>query len=334
MTSPDDEGSSDPLLEEAMDWLLALEEQPRDPELSARCAAWRARSRAHERAFDAARRSWRALGAATPAFAHVWAPAAPSRIAQRSPAPSRRRRTPFVFAEFVGAALLLCILLVAAPSVMLRLEADQITGAGETRVVSLADGSRVTLGAKSAIRSDFSVDRRSVALLSGEAYFEVAKDSARPFVVDAEGVDVVVHGTAFDIRLASATTTVALERGSVSLAYGQGAARREAMMAPGEEIAIHRAAGTMTRRRVEPGMIAIWRDGRLFVQEARLGDVAEQLQRHAPGWIAVADAALADCRVTGLYDLRDPDRALRALVEPFGGRLRVVTPYVRVLSLY
>jgi transmembrane sensor len=226
------------------------------------------------------------------------------------------------------------MLLAAGPSILLRLEADQITGVGETRTVTLADGSTVTLGARSAIRTEYARDRRAVALLSGEAYFDVTKDQARPFIVHAGGVDVTVHGTAFDVQLAADDTTVALQRGVVSVSYGEGPDRREATMAPGDEVAVNRRAGTMTSRRVEPGDIALWRGGSLFVNEARLADVVEQLQRYDSAWIGIADGALAEKRVTGLYDLRDPDRALRALVEPFGGKVRVVTPYVRILSRY
>ena len=63
----------------------------------------------------------------------------------------------------------------------------------------------------------------------------------------------------------------------------------------------------------------------LFVNDATIGAVVEQIQRYHAAWIAVPDITLAQQTVTGLYDLRDPDRALRALVQPHGGKVHEVS---------
>ncbi len=63
-----------------------------------------------------------------------------------------------------------------------------------------------------------------------------------------------------------------------------------------------------------------------------LGDVVADMRRYSGKWIVFQDGHLAAQQVTGLYDLRDPDRALRVLVGPFGGRVREVTPFLRIVS--
>ncbi len=73
------------------------------------------------------------------------------------------------------------------------------TGIGEQRSIVLADGSTVDLNSRSKIRIRFSSERRGVELIEGQALFKVAKDHARPFVVDSDGTRVRAVGTQFDV---------------------------------------------------------------------------------------------------------------------------------------
>jgi transmembrane sensor len=327
--------TSDELLEEAIDWLLAFSASSEDPTLETRFKTWLVESEAHQAAWKQGLHVWEVMGHVPPAFAHVWARQAVA--PERQTRPAVRKSTNWVAALIrtsVPALALAGIVFMVAPQILLRLEADEITGTGEVRNVTLADGSSVVLGAKSAIKVSFSSEKRAVTLLTGEAYFDVTKDSKRPFVVEAHGVDVTVHGTAFDVRLASVTTTVALARGAVALSYRRGGQESEKDMVPGDEFTVDRGTGTLTARKIALSDIASWRSGDLFVNSARVADVVEELRRYENGWINIADPELASRRVTGLYDLRDPDRALRALVAPFGGKVHEITPYVRVVARF
>src|SRR5690606_18890786 len=145
-------------------------------------------------------------------------------------------------------------------------------------------------------------------------------------------VTVEVLGTAFDVQLTASTATVQLEHGSVDVGYSREGTTGNAHLAPGEMMRVDRQTGEMSRNPIAKEDIAAWRNGYLFVSDTTIGFVAEQLQRYHPAWISVPDRDLAARRVTGLYDLRDPDRALRALVEPYGGRVRAVSHYLRILS--
>lgn len=326
----------DPILEEAMDWLLRLRDSPGDPEASRRFDVWLSSSAAHARAWEKARRTWQLMGEIPPAYEHLWRDdAAAPRPADTQPpgrrASSRRPGWRATAAALTTAAAVAIVLTFAAPSMMLRFEADYMTATAESRVVTLEDGSTVTLGADSAIASDMDADERRIRLLSGEALFEVAHDPRRRFVVEAGGVDVAVLGTVFNVQLASAATTVELAEGSIAIdhvATGSAGTTLE----PGEMAVVDRRTGAITRSAIAPDDIAAWRNGQLFVNDATIGSVVEQLQRYHPAWITLADGSLAAQRVTGLYDLRDPDRALRALVQPYGGRVREVSRYMRVVS--
>ncbi len=83
--------------------------------------------------------------------------------------------------------------------------ADQRTAAGEQRVLTLDDGSRLTLAGDSAINLDLVDHQRHVTLLRGRAYFQVASDPHRPFLVEAGEARVRVTGTRFEVRRDGAT---------------------------------------------------------------------------------------------------------------------------------
>ncbi|WLR94920.1 FecR family protein [Shinella zoogloeoides] len=312
-------------LEEAMDWLLRLKDEPRCRQTAKDLEAWLDRSERNRAAWQSALKTWALLGEAEPRHAHLWR----GESAGIVPLPRRRR---WVAATALALAASLMLFL-AAPAFMIWLQADFSTGTGESRIVTLADGSAVNLSAGSAIDVELTPEGRHVRLLAGEAFFDVAHDAARPFTVDAGKAKVVVLGTAFDVALDDATATVQLARGVVGIS-GDGAGRPVAEMAPGDMATVDGKTGAITHATVPLEEIGAWRSGLLFVNDVTIDSVIARLQRYHPAWISVPDRTLGRQRVTGLYDLRDPDRALRALVTPHGGKVRSVSAYARVVSRY
>ncbi|WP_312365810.1 FecR domain-containing protein [Ensifer sp.] len=312
-----------------MAWFLRLKAEPSCPELAADFERWLRQSGDHRRAWQYALRTWQLMGETVPAYEHLWADAPRGNVVA-----IRRRswRRPAMAAVAAMAATLLLFL--AGPSLLIRLQADHITAAGQNARVALDDGTVIELGGDSAIKTEMTASGRHVTLLSGEAFFDVAHDAARPFTVEAGGVRVVVVGTAFDIRLAHEETTVELERGVVQVSVGEARRTPDFRLLPGEMAVVNTNDGGVIRNTIQPDQVAAWRSGRIFVKDASIGTVAEQLQRYHSAWIAVPDRKLAGLKVTGLYDLTDPDNALKALVEPYGGRVREFSTYGRILSQY
>ena len=328
MTANDDRPGI--LLEEAMDWLLRLQDAPSDPVIASAFDSWLRASADHQKAWGLAVKTWRLMGQVPPAYEHIW-----GETDDDARTPQIRARKPWrSVAVFTLAAAACVVAFLAYPAILMRLQADYVTANAATRTITLSDGSTVDLGANSALKADISESRRHVTLLAGEAFFDVTHDPSRPFVVDAGGMEVSVVGTAFNVRMSSSDMSVELARGAVSVFYDQPGSPADMRLAPGEMVEVDRASGGMVKSHIAPEDIAAWRGGRLFVNDATIGSVVEQIQRYHPAWISIPDGALAEHRVTGLYDLRDPDRALRALVQPYGGTVREISPYVRVLSRY
>jgi ferric-dicitrate binding protein FerR (iron transport regulator) len=91
------------------------------------------------------------------------------------------------------------------------------TGIGQTSTIALQDGSSVELNAKSRIKVAFNESRREVELVDGQAFFHVARNPQRPFVVRAGNRDIVAIGTAFDVRLDEKSVKVTLIEGKVAV---------------------------------------------------------------------------------------------------------------------
>jgi len=310
-----------------MDWFLDLKASQHCPQTEHDFKIWLSRSPVHEQAFERAVKTWGQLGEVSPVHEHLWRPVA------AVPILARRSRAKL----YAGVALALAacaVALLAGPTLLLRLQADHITRTAESRTLTLEDGSLIEMGGDSAIATEISPAIRRVTLLSGEAFFDVAHDASRPFTVDAGGVSVAVLGTAFDVQLADGETTVELARGTVAISYVGSDHRQNFELSPGEMAAVDHYTGAVIRSTIAPDDIAAWRTGKMFVNDVTLASAAERLQRYHPAWISVPDLTLASRRITGLYDLKNPDAALEAMVKPFGGKVHDVTSYGRVLTRF
>ena len=101
------------------------------------------------------------------------------------------------------------------PKNLLEARADHMTSTAELKRIPLPDGSTATLGPNSALGIGFTDDRRSIDLLLGMAYFEVAEDPARPFVVGSDGLSATALGTAFDVSNDAGVVSISVDHGLV-----------------------------------------------------------------------------------------------------------------------
>lgn len=276
------------VLTEAADRLLALRAAPDDPARQSEARAWVEAHPDHRRAWGLAERAWVAAGDAL------------DRPLPRAVNRNRGRR--------IAAALAACLALAfALPEVRVRLAADAVTPAGAGRTLALDDGSTVALAGDSALAVDLDGAARRLRLLRGAAYFEVAPDAARPFTVAAGAVTVTVRGTGFAVGRGDAVTTVAVAHGRVEV-RSEG---ETAVLAPGERLEIGETGRRLSA--VDPADVALWRADRLAVRDAPLGEVLDAIaRRHGGGYLIGGD--LRARRVTGVFDLSDPERALVALL--------------------
>lgn len=282
--------------EDAADWLLRNREAGQPAADKAAFRGWLDETPENRRAYEAAERL---VGEARTAIA--------SDPALRDFETKPRRAAKPVLGTLL--ALATAGTLFIALDGPMRLRADAISGIGEMPIFTLADGSTVQLNASSAVAYDYTTRRRTVRLLRGQAYFEVARDPARPFSVEAGSTRVTALGTAFDVRLGDAETDVTVTHNAVFIEFGR-ADQTPLRVKQGEQAAYEHATGTKEVRPNDGLAPLAWRHGQLVVDNAPLSHVVEEMNRHFSGRIVIASAELARRRVSGTLAISDTNAVL------------------------
>ncbi|MFK0312003.1 FecR family protein [Pseudomonas sp. NPDC090233] len=308
--------------DQALDWLLRIQQAPHDAQLRAELAQWCASDVANAQAYGKAERVWRLTGQLAPATVEQW----PEPTATVVPLPKRKPTRRW----WLGAAVAACLMVAVAPSLSLRLQADYRTAQGETRDVTLADGSVVQMDSDTAIAVDYSGNHRNVKLLAGQAFFEVTPDKTKPFHVRVDDVQVTVTGTAFNVELRPGRMGVDVQHGSVRVEDTAKAQVLAAALTAGQKLRY--VQGQAQVLPFQPSQAAAWRQGQLIADETPVAELVAELARYLPGKVLLRDDALGVKRVSGVYDLRKPEAALRAVVRPHGGQVESYGPWLWVLS--
>lgn len=152
------------------------------------------------------------------------------------------------------------------------------TPKGQVNQVFLADGTRIWINSDTRLSvPDVFSDEERVVKLSGEAFFEVAKDNKRPFKVEVNGQQIEVLGTSFNINAyaASNKTETTLQTGRIRLHTD----KQTTNLAPGEQAVFDRSARQLTIRKVNPLSFSSWKDGRYEFHNEDLLEVFELVER-------------------------------------------------------
>jgi transmembrane sensor len=201
--------------------------------------------------------------------------------------------------------------------------------------VALADGSSLELNAASEVGVHFSPAERRVRLVRGEAHFTVAKDPARPFVVEAGNIAVRAVGTAFNVRLDERAVEVLVTEGRVAVAAPADERRPvpaapAAQLAASERIVVAHSGGVAARpevERVDPAALRAalaWQERRLVFVDTPLAEALAQFNRRNRVQLELADADLATLPIGGSFRAENVDAFVRLLVS--GGEITVEQP--------
>lgn len=314
----------DPAWDQALDWLLAVQEQPQDARLRAELEAWLAADPRHRAAYDKAQRVWALTGEAAPSPTECETAEGGTVLPFKS-----RRPAPHRWLTAGALAACLAFLFLLGPVQRLLDGADLSSPTGELVASTQPDGSVITLNADSAIRTDFTGTHRQVVLVEGEAFFQVTPDKTRPFTVRAADTVVTVTGTAFGTRLDTEDVMVEVEEGSVAVATpGRPDPVR---LKPGDRLSIDRTTGAVRVTAVPASHIAAWRRHLLIAEGERLGDVLNRIRPYYRGAILTTDTALLDRPVSGVFDLRQPLEALRAAATARTASVYEITPLLALV---
>lgn len=236
--------------------------------------------------------------------------------ARRRPATSAR--SPRHWRIWAAAA---CVILAVAlglrfgPALLNGPEPVQYATAGQGRTIALEDGSSVRLDVASHIAVSLGSKRRSVELLQGRAVFDVAHDTARPFVVRAGDGSVTAVGTRFQVQREGDDVEVTLAEGIVAVSRqdAQDGTRRETRLQPGEQLEWSSQKAAWTMRPVDTKAALSWTRGRLIFRGTHLADVVAEVNRYSQRKLVLADPSLADLPVHGNFLAGDTGAVVAAL---------------------
>ncbi|USQ94165.1 FecR family protein [Caulobacter sp. RL271] len=186
------------------------------------------------------------------------------------------------------------------------------TAVGERSTFRLADNSVVTLGTDSAVRVNHWGAERRLTLLRGQAYFQVAKDKTRPFIVSAGDKSVTAVGTAFDVRMEPGKLSVTLVEGRVRIVGASPQGQRRIEMSAGSRFVANGSADWAVAT-VDTAKESAWLQGRLVFDAEPLSSVVAEMNRYSTRKLALADPTLAATPVSGVFKTGQIDAFVAAL---------------------
>lgn len=309
-----DRGISD----EAVEWLVHLHSGRATAANRAAFAAWRQRSPAHEAAAREAEALWDELPQTRTAavFAHDRAERKAYPAAQTSGriVPFGRyisRRT--VLAGGVAAFAAIVLAGSGAFGPASGVFADYATRTGERREIRLSDGSVVTLNTATALSVNYSATERRLILHTGEALFEVAAEPVRPFIVAAAAGEAQALGTVFAVRRDAEHVRILVAQGTVEVRL-DGASRLTKLQS-GEQTSFGADPYLTNPRPVDFASVTAWTRGKLIFNRRPLAHVVAEFERYHRGWIFIMDERLKGLKISGVFDLDQPDEFLRTLEQ-------------------
>ncbi|WND01748.1 FecR family protein [Temperatibacter marinus] len=251
-------------------------------------------------------------------------------------APTKKKQDSVGFVQLTKIGAVAAVLLIVLTSFMMRPVMNETapvktveiytTHKGETQDITLLDGSVITLNTDTKLYVDYSDGLRRVILDKGEAYFDVARDPANPFVVSAGNQMVTVLGTQFNVRQKASQLTVAVVEGLVAvheiIETDLLKEKAQQMVSSSETNDLEK----MTLIKLEAGSVGVfhkkaellsdimstdaekfheWRQGIVKFSDQPLSEFVMEMSRYTPMEIIISDPRLADLKISGVFHYED-----------------------------
>ncbi|MDM3870856.1 FecR family protein [Porticoccus sp. W117] len=304
--------SRDDLFDQACAWVVRLRaEKLANSELE-QFADWVSKSANHRAAFDQVAEMWGDLGVASKL--PLEQPATESSSTECSKPSWLQQwfswRAAGAFAA--TAAIVVALVITLVPSQQL----DRYhTAIGESLAITLDDGSQVELNTNSTLEVSYSDEQRWLHLIDGEAYFSVAKDKQRPFVVELDGAQAQAVGTAFNIyKTTDEAAEITVTEGTVQVTH-QAQPSLPKFVEVGQAISFDSKDGLRNLRAIDSDLVTAWRQSQIVFDNTPLSDVVTTLNRYSKTPIELAATDSAQLPISGTFSTERPLETAQAVAE-------------------
>ena len=186
----------------------------------------------------------------------------------------------------------------------------------------LSDGSTVYLnkGSKLTVIEDLSSSSERVVQLEGEAFFDISRDAARPFLIEVDRMQVKVLGTSFLVRADDEVLEVVVREGKVAVDHLDGSDRVE--LTDQQRYVLDRTTGDVVVDRDPTENAWSWQTGILQFQATPLNEVIRTIERHYQIQIHLANPVNESCPFTSRFQEADASTVIQSIAGAFGMKVR------------
>ena len=328
MTLPPESTGPDPLLDEAIAWIVHLKTgEPTKADAEA-LGRWRAQSPAHEAAFKRAARIHRDAGIVA---GRLTTPATAPRMAQA--AVGRRgisRR--LVLGGGIAAAAAAAGYAVIQPPMALwpslqELSADYRTAKGEQRKVEVTPEVALDLNTQTSIALRSQQGQPTIELISGEVLVDARRPTSGPLLMLAAGGQIAASKAQFNAQCLDSTVSVTCLDGTVDVEHSGQTVR----IGQGQQISYTRA-GIGPSVTVDPAQVTAWQSGLLVFRDRPLAAVVDEVNRYRPGKIVIVSAELRQRSVNGDFEIKKLDSFVTQVEQLFGAHATTLPGGLVLLS--
>ncbi|MFC4314006.1 FecR family protein [Steroidobacter flavus] len=190
-------------------------------------------------------------------------------------------------------------------------------GHGEQQRVTLSDGSSVVVNTDSEVKVLYSDSSRVVALPRGEAFFEVAKNPERPFIVRTDDLEVRAIGTKFSVRRTEGGTQVVVSEGRVRVSRIDTARTPSVDLIANMQLNVAPEVPIPAPIAIDAAAATSWTGGMVQFDDEPLLDVLREVNRYTVKPFVIADPALRSVRLSGRFRIGDMESVTFALTNRF-----------------
>ena len=183
------------------------------------------------------------------------------------------------------------------------------TNIGELKSIVLDDGTQINLNTNTRLSVTMDKKSRHVHLENGEAYFDIANDNSRPFVIKAMGTKITDIGTAFSVYIASDGLRVSVADGLVDM-HTQAQTVR---LSKGQKGVQKKGQDSIDIASIDIANISTWRDGVLVFEDAPLSVIVPELNRYFTMPISLQDGAVGAVTFSGVLNFSDQNKLLNSM---------------------